>query len=76
MPELVFRTRECAQHGHPEFTLHFREPLLVPNLERGLMRFLEEGVARGTKFAAGEGEVVAPLDGSYLAALDDPETLR
>ncbi len=54
MPELVFRTRECAQHGHPEFTLRFREPSRVPDLEQGLMRVLEESVARGTKFAAGE----------------------
>ena len=54
MPDLVFRTRECAQHGHPEFTLQFREPLLVPDLEQGLMRVLEESVARGTRFAAGE----------------------
>ena len=27
---------------------------MVPDLEQGLMRFLEEGVARGTRFAAGE----------------------
>jgi hypothetical protein len=54
MPELVFRTRGCAQHGHPEFTLRFREPSLVPDLEQGLIRVLEESVARGTRFAAGE----------------------
>ena len=53
MPE-VFRTGGCAQHGHPEFTLQLKEPLPVPNLEQGLMRFLEESVTRGTKFVAGE----------------------
>ena len=54
MSALVFKTRTCSQRGHREFTLVFREPRPVPQLEEMLLSYFERAVARGTEFKPGQ----------------------
>jgi hypothetical protein len=49
-----YRTARCAAHGHPEFTLVVTKRLPVPELERLLLDYFEDGVAGGTRFRAGQ----------------------
>lgn len=51
---LEFRTTRCSAHGHPELTIRFGREVPVPGLERMLLGYFEEQVARGTKFLAGQ----------------------
>jgi hypothetical protein len=44
------RTTKCGEHGHPEFTIQLRATAPIPNVERILLDFFEDAVARGTKF--------------------------
>ncbi len=46
-------TTRCAERGHPEITLQFRQPHPVP-VERMLLGYFEQGVAQGKRFAVGE----------------------
>lgn len=48
------RTTTCRNYGHPEVTLGFKAPPLVPGLERMLLGYFESAVARGVKFAPGQ----------------------
>jgi hypothetical protein len=50
----TFRTTTCAAHGHPEVTLQLARPLPLPGVERMLLGYFEDAVARGTRFAAGQ----------------------
>jgi hypothetical protein len=54
MSLLTFRTSQCARYGHPEFTLSFSQQRPVPGLERLLLGYFENGVARGAKFLPGQ----------------------
>jgi hypothetical protein len=47
------RTTRCAERGHPEITLQFRQPRPVP-VEQMLLGYFERGVAEGKRFAPGE----------------------
>lgn len=50
----TFVTNRCAVHGHPEVTLTFEDEPLVPDSERLLLGHVEDAVARGTRFSAGQ----------------------
>ncbi|MER2560863.1 MAG: hypothetical protein ABTQ32_09100 [Myxococcaceae bacterium] len=50
----TFVTTGCTGHGHPEVTLTFVEPPIVPHGERLLLGYLENAVAKGTRFEPGQ----------------------
>ncbi|MDX2014877.1 MAG: hypothetical protein SFW67_32070 [Myxococcaceae bacterium] len=50
----TFTTSGCSLHGHPEVTVTFLEPPLIPDGERLILNHVEAAVARGTRFHAGE----------------------
>lgn len=50
----TFTSSGCALHGHPEVTVTFLEPPLIPDGERLILGHVETAVARGTRFRAGE----------------------
>jgi hypothetical protein len=54
MPRAEFRTTQCRRHGHAEFTLVIEQKLPVPALEKILVSYFEDQVARGTTFKVGE----------------------
>jgi hypothetical protein len=54
MRQLMFRTSKCALHGHREFTLIFKKRPPVIGLERTLLDYFENGVAKGTSFLPGQ----------------------
>ncbi|MBL8917811.1 MAG: hypothetical protein JNJ54_03045 [Myxococcaceae bacterium] len=51
---ITFVTSRCRVHGQPEVTITFADGLLVPDSERLLLGHLEESVARGARFSAGQ----------------------
>ena len=53
MSQLTYRTSQCGRYGHPEFTLIFSKQQPVP-VERMLLGYFENGVARGAKFLPGQ----------------------
>ncbi len=71
---MILRTRSLALHGHPEFTLVFREgrPLADPLL-RWLEGYLTAAVASGASFTP--GEEVAIGSGTLVVGLRDDGTL-
>ncbi|WP_024802128.1 hypothetical protein [Nocardia sp. BMG51109] len=50
----IFRTTACAAAGHPEFTLVFRGAPATPHAAAWIVGQLENAVAQGARFAAGE----------------------
>jgi hypothetical protein len=48
------RTSKCSALGHREFTIQLRASSPVPSVERILLDFFEDSVARGTKFVPGQ----------------------
>jgi hypothetical protein len=69
-----FRTTRCAAHGHREVTIELAVELPIPQIERFLLDYVEDAVARGTQFLPGqtlrvEWAQLVPTPGSYLAAL-------
>lgn len=50
----TFRTSGCAEHGQAEVTVTFVEPPLIPGGERLILGYVEDAVAKGTRFKAGE----------------------
>ncbi|MFZ5443595.1 MAG: immunity protein Imm33 domain-containing protein [Myxococcota bacterium] len=49
-----YRTTTCSAHGHPEFTVRFAREVPVPGLERMILGYFEDAVARGTSFKPGQ----------------------
>ena len=49
----TYVTRRCSGFGHPEITLQLREQRSVP-VERMLLGYFEQAVARGSKFLPGQ----------------------
>lgn len=50
----TFVTTACTGHGHPEVAITFVEPPIVPHGERLLLGYLENAVAKGTRFEPGQ----------------------
>jgi hypothetical protein len=50
----TYRTDGCHRHGHRELTIHLADAPPIPRLERVLLDFVEERVARGATFAPGQ----------------------
>ncbi len=50
----TFTSSGCARHGHPEVTVTFAEPPLIPDGERLILGHVEAAVARGARFLPGE----------------------
>lgn len=51
----VLRTTTCAHHGHPEFRIAYDPTVVVASGDaKWLVRWLEESIAEGTRFEAGQ----------------------
>lgn len=65
-----FTTSGCAKHGQAEVTVTFVQPPLIPGGERLILGFVEDAVARGTRFKAGETMLIG---GSLLRLCQRPD---
>jgi hypothetical protein len=54
MAHAELRTTKCRRHGHAEVTLVLDEALPVPGVEKTLVSYFEDSVARGAVFKPGE----------------------
>lgn len=50
----TYTTSGCSRFGHPEVTVTFLEPPLIPDGERLVLGHVESAVARGVRFGAGQ----------------------
>ncbi|MEN0060983.1 MAG: hypothetical protein AAGA48_02475 [Myxococcota bacterium] len=73
---MEFRTVRCHEAGHPEVRFEVRNPLPVPDIERMVLRYFEEGVAAGTTFEPGQTVVIGSLLGRLHADGDGTLVLR
>jgi hypothetical protein len=68
--EILFRTTRCVEHDHPELTIRFASRPPVPNLERMLLGYFEDEVAKGTRFATGQ---IIQLGWAMLRIVERPD---